>query len=393
MVSAWSRAENVSGDPDQDYSVYVDIRYMDGTHAWGRSAPFRTGSHPWERAVLQITPDKPVEFTSVYLLLRGAHTGSVWFDDVSLQIDGSTAEWIINGAFDGKAPAEKIRLDGLYLDSFEMGAAELNCRRAHFASADIPLVFDSRKRVCQLGHFLVMELAMKTAADIHAKGKLMFANSVLHTFPWPAGCLDIFGTETNWRRNGEYVPDSDETMLYWRAMCFKRPYLTLLNTHFEKFPHAWVKRYFQRCCAYGVLPSMFSPNGSGSTSYWVNPKFYNRDRDLFRKYIPVIRRIAQAGWAPIPWAYTGDEALWIERFGNGKDVYFTVFNSGKTARKVRLTVDVSRLFGNAGVTASRLLPTPGDASAVRDSDGKVRLAPVFTLRPEQVAVIRLVLKP
>ncbi len=46
MVSGWSRAEDVDGVADNDYAVYVDINDADGSHLWGQTAPFATGTHP-----------------------------------------------------------------------------------------------------------------------------------------------------------------------------------------------------------------------------------------------------------------------------------------------------------------------------------------------------------
>ena len=48
VVKAKSRASKVSGSPDKNYSLYLDIIYNDGTPLWGRTAPFQTGTHDWE---------------------------------------------------------------------------------------------------------------------------------------------------------------------------------------------------------------------------------------------------------------------------------------------------------------------------------------------------------
>ena len=55
------------------------------------------------------------------------------------------------------------------------------------------------------------------------------------------------------------------------------------------------------------------------------------DRHLFKKYIPIIKRIAEAGWEPVTYAKTDNEALYTERYGpdeNG-NVYITVLNDSK----------------------------------------------------------------
>ena len=67
-----------------------------------------------------------------------------------------------------------------------------------------------------------------------------------------------------------------------------------MNTDYERFGTNYVERYFQRCLFYGMFPSMFSHNAADNP-YWRNPAWYNRDRPLFKKYIPLIRRVAEAG--------------------------------------------------------------------------------------------------
>ncbi len=216
-------------------------------------------------------------------------------------------------------------------------------------------------------------------------GRLMFANGSLWNFPWCAGYLDIIGTETDWAATrGTYSPASDEVMLYYRAMCFKRPYLTLQNTEFEKFPHEWVEKYFARCCYYGVLPSFFSHNAAGAV-YWNRPELYNRDRDLFRKYIPVIRAADEAGWEPVTLATVDAPDVWVERFGTGTTVYFTVFNSGKAAADAKLRVDLRALGAGPRAKAEMLLPVARDLGT---ATGDV-WTPSVNLQPEQVAVAKL----
>jgi len=82
-VSGWSRAEAVSGIADDDYSIYVDITYDDGSHLWGQTARFDAGTHDWQYAQKIIELEKPVAELYVYCLFRH-HTGTAWFDDIGL---------------------------------------------------------------------------------------------------------------------------------------------------------------------------------------------------------------------------------------------------------------------------------------------------------------------
>lgn len=82
-VSGWSRAEAVSGNIDDDYSIYVDVTYDDGSHLWGQTARFVTGTHEWQYAQKIIELERPVVEIYVYCLFRN-HVGTVWFDDIKL---------------------------------------------------------------------------------------------------------------------------------------------------------------------------------------------------------------------------------------------------------------------------------------------------------------------
>ncbi|MCX7597585.1 MAG: hypothetical protein N2512_01770, partial [Armatimonadetes bacterium] len=382
IATACSKAENVTGQPSGDYSLYIDCFYTDGTPLYGQVAPFSTRTHDWEQVTVRIEPAKPVQALNLHLLLRGDKYGKVWFDEISVREEGSDRELCANGGFEDTPRA--VQLDGLYFDSFEMAATDLNYRREHFAGAQLPLVYDRSGRLCQMGYFITMELLMDFAARLHAAGKMTFANGVLWNFPWAAGFLDVYGTETNWMRDGRFVPDSDEQMLYWRAMAAQRPYLTLLNTRFENFPHEWVEKYFARCAYYGVLPSMFSYNAADEV-YWNRPNIYNRDRDLFIKYIPVIRAMSEAGWEPVTLTETNRPDIWVERYGKTGTVFFVVFNPTDNAADVRVKVDLKALTGGRQAKAAMLLPEQHDLGMAAGDVWN----PATTLRPDEVAVFRL----
>eukprot|EP00899_Mesostigma_viride_P020069 jgi/Mesvir1/28063/Mv26199-RA.2 len=81
VIKAWSRAEGVSGAPDKDYSLYLDIAFVDGTFLWAQGVSFDTGTHDWQERVAYVDADKPILSIDVYCMFR-YHEGAVWFDDV-----------------------------------------------------------------------------------------------------------------------------------------------------------------------------------------------------------------------------------------------------------------------------------------------------------------------
>ncbi|MDH7571541.1 MAG: hypothetical protein QHJ73_18345, partial [Armatimonadota bacterium] len=251
--------------------------------------------------------------------------------------NGATLHWNAAAREARYGPAAKGILDGEYLDSLEAYVtADLNFRREHFAAVNAPLTFDTVTRRPAIHKALaVWEFTRWLARDVHAMQKLMFANSVPYRFSFLTGYLDVMGTETNWIRDGKYVPAEDQTLLQFRTLSGAKPYLLLMNTNYDQLTPDLVERYFQRSLFYGIYPSMFSHNAS-ENPYWRNPAWYNRDRHLFKRYIPVIRRVAQAGWQPVTLARC--EGAWVERFGPGADgaAFYTLHNPTTEAVEARL---------------------------------------------------------
>jgi len=265
-------------------------------------------------------------------------------------------------------------LDGEYIDSSEGYVTdELDFRREHFAAAGTPLTFslDDQKPAIFRG-LIAFEYIRAIAQDVHAMDKYMMANGTPYGLCWLTPMLDVLGTETDWNPSGTWRPMSDGELLYRRALCKGKPYCFLMNTAFENFSHGHVERYMKRSLAYGMFPGFFSHNASQG-HYFTRPELYERDRDLFKKYVPLCRLVAEAGWEPITLARSDIEGVRVERFG---DRYLTVFNDTDRRQDVTLTLEM-----NAG-RVSELL----DGRQVGLADGKVAL----TLEPEDIAVLQMV---
>jgi hypothetical protein len=203
-------------------------------------------------------------------------------------------------------------------------------------------------------------------------GKLMMANSTPIRLCWLTPLCDVLGTETDWNPNRTWRPMSDSDLLYRRVMCKGKPYCFLMNTRFEEFSHELVGKYMKRCLAYGMYPGFFSHNASQG-HYFTRPELYERDRDLFKKYVPLCRLVAEAGWVPITHARSSDEHIYIERFGNR---YLTVFNDSSERRSVTITME-----GITSATHRELV----HGQKINFRNGQAN----FTLAAEDVAVIEL----
>jgi len=239
-------------------------------------------------------------------------------------------------------PGASARLDGEYIDSSEGYVTdELDFRREHFAAAQTPLTFafDSRKPAIFRG-LIAFEYIRAIERDVHALDKLMMANSTPHRLCWLAGLLDVMGTETDWNPGGAWRPAPDSDLLYYRSLCKGKPYCFLMNTRFEEFSHDRVEKYMKRSLAYGMFPGFFSHNASQG-HYFSRPELYERDRPLFKKYVPLCKRVAEAGWEPVTLAHSSDSRVYVERFG---ERFFTVFNDSAEQRTV--TIELERDIPN-----------------------------------------------
>jgi hypothetical protein len=121
-----------------------------------------------------------------------------------------------------------------------------------------------------------------------------------------------------------------------------------------------------------MFPGFFSHNASQG-HYFTRPELYERDRSLFKKYVPLCKLVAEAGWQPITHARSSDKQIYIERFGNK---YLTVFNDSSQRRSVTITIE-----GKIPAADSELV----HGQKINFRNGQATL----TLDAEDVAVIEL----
>ena len=290
-------------------------------------------------------------------------------------------------------------LDGEYIDSSEgYVTALLDFDRSHFAGMRTPLVFDAKtKRPAIYRGLIAFEYVEKIAKDVHARGRLAMANSTPGQFFWLVPQLDVVGTETNWNWNDRWSPMSDADLLYRRALCYGKPYCFLMNTDFDKFGADYVEKFMKRSLAYGMFPGFFSADAS-TKHYFSNPALYERDRPLFKKYMPLCKAVAEAGWEAQTGATSSDEKVYVERFGKfeylrkpqnasqapAKSLYFTVFNDSQEEKTFeiafrngdfdRVKAFVDRVSGKTFELKDRKL------TATLASEDVMVLEPVFEKR-------------
>lgn len=261
---------------------------------------------------------------------------------------------VIERAFN-ELRSKGIELDGVYFDGFgEWVRPQINERKDHWSVHDFPLSFSwETKQPCQVTAFGTYECLQRMAERLRSEGKFVMANGYVWAYiPFSAHWVDVGGNEIRWTRMRDDYPFFD----YRRFLSFRRPYLPLNNEDFEKvFTAERAREYFDWALFYGFFPSCFSPTASSVGNYWNTPKFHNRDRHLFRIYIPMLRMLSSAGWNPITQAHpSGHGMRWfdvlnanvlVERFGDyasGK-LFFTVHNRTDDAVDETVQVDYKPL--------------------------------------------------
>jgi hypothetical protein len=304
--------------------------------------------------------------------------GAVWSINSMPQIAGDVTDfknkWSPSVRERLYGPQKKADLDGEYIDSSEGYVTdELDFRRDHFAAAQTPLTFSlkSRKPAIFRG-LIVFEYIRGIAQDVHGMNKLMMANSTPINLCWLTPLCDVLGTETDWNPGGTWRPMSDSELLYRRALCKSKPYCFLMNTQFERFSHEAVEKYMKRSLAYGMFPGFFSHNASQG-HYFTRPELYDRDRDLFKKYVPLCKLVAEAGWEPLTRATCSNQNVRLERFG---DRYLTALNDSNQQQEATITAETDIQE-----------PTP-DLVSGRGLDWQEKKA-MITLAAGDVAVLQL----
>jgi len=236
--------------------------------------------------------------------------------------------------------ARKATCDGEYIDSAEAYVTdELDFRREHFKGAERPLCYALGSRKVGLYKGMIgFEYVRALEREMHGRGRYMMANSTPISWCWLAPLLDVMGTETDWNPGGTWHPMSDEDLLYRRALCKGKPYCFLMNTDFAKFPYDASEKFMKRALAYGMFPGYFSADAS-TGHYFNRPELYNRDRPLFKKYIPLCKKVAEAGWEPLTGVVSDNVQVIVERFGTlPGPCYLTVYNLADTRQSVCLSL-------------------------------------------------------
>ncbi len=237
------------------------------------------------------------------------------------------------------------RLDGFYYDGLASG---LNYRTEHFRHSQAPPIWDPVAGKPVLNNFFDSCAFARAAAEmLRPQGQITMMNGAFGSSFFVAPWLDFFGGEVGLRI-------AREQMNYLRTVAYHKPILTLLKGNYEQsVGYDEIELFMKRALAYGIFPGFFDwpPSGLGPGGrYWDHPEYYERDRDLHRKYLPLVQSLARAGWEPVTYARSSDRRVFVERFGPGDDgiVWLTLLNEDAEPHSTTLTIDAGALGINAG---------------------------------------------
>ena len=253
-------------------------------------------------------------------------------------------------------------IDGIYIDSLgKAWCGKLDSRHDHFPYSRYPLTFDSAGRPAIHNVIAHYEFLEQLRAELHSQKRLLFANGVyLYAAQQPeyadvretgrfflASLLDAAGVHPSMQR-----------WEFFRACMGPKPYL-LLNYYWTNA--ARVETYLNEALCYDV----FAVNSNLSGDYASDPQGYARDRKLFDWFVPLTRTLSKAGWQPVTHATSHNPDLRFERYGAGKEVFFTLYNPGP-AQECILRIDKRHLA--LGVTAHvEQISGPGLAGVEQDA--------------------------
>ncbi|EIQ00634.1 hypothetical protein OpiT1DRAFT_05183 [Opitutaceae bacterium TAV1] len=235
-------------------------------------------------------------------------------------LNRAAAEWRQISAW-----LEDPRVDGIYLDSMD-AIVQPDHAPAALHATDHPATWTRAGLAPVIAPNVPQyEFTAALGALLRSRGKYLMANFPLVDAPFINRWIDIPGEETDWWSGGQYNSPARARLDYRRALSGRKPFGFLQSTDFRTFAGEPLRRYFETCLLYGFQPSFFSHNAADDP-YWHDAKLLERDRPLFRTFIPLVRRVADAGWQPVrearlanPGAATPANQPRLEQFGRSSD--------------------------------------------------------------------------
>lgn len=296
-------------------------------------------------------------------------TGAMFFAGLSPATLADPKSWAsqklagVQAAYDASISGG-YQISGQYIDSVlafnsEFGG-NLNYRPSTLATTSHPPVFDNKGTIAVFGAAeelsFLLEVVGKT---VRGRGQSVMGNGLFAqgtpAYNYPLA-FDVMGTEIDWQASdeasrvekGKFTPPPAFDLRFARAMAGARPYIYLLDTNFDTWTKDYTDQYFQTCLTYGFWPSFFSADAADHV-YFTNSSLIERDRPIWRQFIPVLKVINMAGWEPLALINASNAG------GSSGGGQFVVERFGSLQRGTRIFFTLRRL-GNATEAAAVALP-------------------------------------
>lgn len=244
---------------------------------------------------------------------------------------------IIEMAFEN---AEKYNgtIDGVEIDNFMKMCRYIDMNSSRFQYVDYPLVYNPNNFKPGIHGMMPMVEYLQSLSEWlnknqpHAKitGNCIEMGVASFGFPYLAALPFEMGSLTRWNFN-------DRELNYRRSMAYHR-YLSAnqCNKMYDEYGRIilpYVYEYINESLFYGIYPLM-------KDDFFENCN-YEVVRPIYKKVIPILDELYLAGWEPITHAYANE--TWVERFGNGSTVYFTVRNNDSIAKEYEIVIEADKL--------------------------------------------------
>lgn len=287
-----------------------------------------------------------------YLVNREDWGGTDWwtgrtFCNIDPDIPGGYGQFLferILGPDMESYRAAGAELDGFGLDNFFSNARTLDFEREHLAACDFPPTFASGDfRPVVTGDSAMYEWTAELKRRLEAQGKWLMANTCGQPFCFAQHLLDMNGLEWNLARVGTLA-----RMVAWHKQ------VVTLPVQPEHYQEPFIRAHLPM----GAIPGGYARAGQ-----------FDPDTEiarLYERYLPILRRMSAAGWEPVPWAWSSDERVSVERFGSGGNLLLSLHNHADEPVRTQVRVDLLRLDATGARRVTDL--TSGEALAATGAD-------------------------
>ncbi|MBI2299251.1 MAG: hypothetical protein HYU66_09980, partial [Armatimonadetes bacterium] len=260
--------------------------------------------------------------------------------------DGSEfVPWCADPALGGESPAADVGavvagrlqgddgqpLAGLVVDGVASGWSGWQLddyRDDHLKAVLAPLTVGPVTRRPAVLHAAAQTAWLRAQSDrLHGRKQILLAalpedGELPFVTPW----LDVLGCES--------LPSAEH--FRWlraaagqRPVCFLDPLVLDPTVNDEELQALW-----NQSLLYGVFPG---------ASAWLTMRQVSLFDTWFRRYVPILRELAEAGWDPVPHAEVDDPRVLLERYGTGDRLYLVLWNPTEERRTVTLRLDPTEL--------------------------------------------------